>query len=384
MIRKLLFYFIIGYLGTVLFFSCTSPDKKSNKLFNEAVQLVESAQEVEKTSFSDALKFYTEALKKIKKIQSKYPSTLMAKELISGEARIGPFTITKFKEVVVPRAKMKVDAVENPLAFALFVVETIKDSEKSRRLANIGMRLANIASAYAKGGQYDKALQISEKITNSFDKAMAWVFISMAYIEVNQKDKAFEILSQALQITKTMEPYSKVRTMGELAGTYAEAGQKDKASEILSQALQVAKTMKYSQTKDRLLVEIAGAYAKAGQYDKALQIADKIEVAHPFVSALADISVTYAKAGQYDKALQLAEKIMVEYSNIKARTLAEIAVIYAKTGQCYQALQLAKTIIYSDIKPVALIRIGVAYAEVSPEIDERTNKILHKIIRELE
>ena len=118
---KKLSYYIITCLSLILIFGCSSPDEKANKLFVEASQLVKKAQEAEKTSYSDALKLYEKALEKIERIQSKYPSSELAVNLVQDRIKVGSYTIKEIKETIVPHIEIKAKAEENPLACALFV-----------------------------------------------------------------------------------------------------------------------------------------------------------------------------------------------------------------------------------------------------------------------
>jgi len=118
---KKLSYYIITCLSLILIFGCSSPNEKANKLYVEASQLVKKAQEVEKRSYSDALKLYKKALGKIERIQSKYPSSELAVKLVQDRIKVGSYTIKEIKETIVPHIEIKAKAEENPLACALFV-----------------------------------------------------------------------------------------------------------------------------------------------------------------------------------------------------------------------------------------------------------------------
>ena len=194
---KKLSYYIITCLGLILIFGCSNPNEKANKLFVEASQLVKKAQEAEKTSYSDALKLYEKALEKIERIQSKYPSSELAVNLVQDRIKVGSYTIKEIKETIVPYVEIKAKAEENPLACALFVAIIIKDAYGK------SSALAGIAAEYAKAGQMNKAS---------------------------------EILSQALQVAKTINsPYDKSRALANIAAQYAKTGQRvdDKAKKIL-------------------------------------------------------------------------------------------------------------------------------------------------------
>ena len=308
---KKLSYYIITCLSLILIFGCSSPNEKANKLYVEASQLVKKAQEVEKKSYSDALKLYKKALGKIERIQSKYPSSELAVKLVQDRIKVGSYTIKEIKETIVPHIEIKAKAEENPLACALFVAKTIKDADDK------SWALADIAAQYAKAGQMNKAseilsqaLQVAKTIVFASNKSSALADIAAQYAKAGQ-------YGQALQVAKTIKDADdKSMALTDIAAQYAKAGQMNKTSEILSQALQVAKTIKDADDKSSALADIAAQYAKAGQYGEALQVAKTIKHAYYKSRALIDIAGEYAKARQRvdDKAKKILHEIVLTSS----------------------------------------------------------------------
>lgn len=105
--------------------SCAGPEEKAQKLFVETSHLVSLAQEAEQTSCGEALMLYQRALAKAEEITTRYATSLLAGKLRVGEAKIGPYTLTELRDVVVPRAEMKAQAESDPLACALLVANTM-------------------------------------------------------------------------------------------------------------------------------------------------------------------------------------------------------------------------------------------------------------------
>ncbi|MBC8427220.1 MAG: hypothetical protein H8E00_01030 [Deltaproteobacteria bacterium] len=383
--KKAMLHIISGCLGMVLFVGCSSPDEKANKLFVEASQLIKSAQEVEKTSYPSALKIYNEALTKVDKIISKYPSSQIAVKLSQGEAKIGNDTINEFRETVRYYTRLKTEAEENPFSCAILifdVAKTIKD-------ANLKVwALAHISEKYAQSGQKDKAMELLSKalavaktIKVAHLKALALADISDKYVEVGQKDKAMELVSQAFvlisktdkdsiellviamrigmvlphinkrysederydkilqEVQKKMQKYwAKAYELADTSDKYAQVGQKDKALELLSRALAVATKIEEGYPKANALAHIANKYAEYGQYDKALKVVTIIQEDYPKANALAHIAINYAEYGQYEKAFQVVNKIVDKPS--KAEALTDIAENYFQFGQKDRAVQL--------------------------------------------
>ena len=62
-----------------------TPGEAANKLFVEAVELVNEAKSKESTNLPSAIKTYVEALSKVRKIVSDYKESDIAVKLVSGE-----------------------------------------------------------------------------------------------------------------------------------------------------------------------------------------------------------------------------------------------------------------------------------------------------------
>ncbi|MGQ9631771.1 MAG: hypothetical protein ACUVXI_15880, partial [bacterium] len=68
------------------------------------------------------------------------------------------------------------------------------------------------------------------------------------------------------QVAQTIDDaYVKSRALADVASKYVEVGQRDRASEILPQALQVAQTIDDAYVKSRALAEVAGRYMEIGR-----------------------------------------------------------------------------------------------------------------------
>jgi len=86
-------YFMFPLL-LLLVIGCSNHNGKANKLFVEASQLVESLK-------------YKQALEKLELIIKRYPQSDLAVKLVQGEAKIGRFTYSEFKNLVVPAIEEK-------------------------------------------------------------------------------------------------------------------------------------------------------------------------------------------------------------------------------------------------------------------------------------
>lgn len=125
---------------------------------------------------------------------------------------------------------------------------------------------------------------------------------------------AFTFYANALKQTGT-------HALASVAVGYAEVGQKDKALEILTQALENAKAIEDFNNKNVALNQIAIKYAQAGQYDQALMVTKAMK--DDDVWSLDEIAMKAAEAGEYDRAIQ-ATKAMKKNTSQAAQVLADV------------------------------------------------------------
>jgi tetratricopeptide (TPR) repeat protein len=187
-------------------------------------------------------------------------SSNVAVSLLSGQTTISGFTLNEFQDLE-SSLKPFAEAEQEILSCALLVANTIKEADAKALLLGI------IAGGYAKAGQKEKAGQIltqaletANTIKNRFPKDRALAGIADAYAEGGQ-------FTQALETANTIKYFkeTKARVLAGIASGYAKAGQKEKADQILTQALKTANTCVFEGPKARALAEIASAYAEAGQ-----------------------------------------------------------------------------------------------------------------------
>lgn len=194
---------------------------------------------------------------------------------------------------------------------ALQVIEqTLQTMKEDNRKAWV---LSNIASALAKAGFFLEAERIVQTIpgdTTADYKAEALREIALEYAANGKASIAEKLLSQALQLTNTMEDnLSKVWRLSDLAVEYAKVGRPSQSKPILIQALEIARTL--TDNKDRALHEIVNGIiglARVGQFDQALELMNRLESDVLKVRALGWVAEEYTAVGQVDKATELLLK----------------------------------------------------------------------------
>lgn len=294
MTRKLLS--LLSLLGLVLVIGCGSPEEKANKLFVEAANFLKMAKEAEKTSFSEALKNYEKALGNLQKIPSKYPSSQMATRMVQeDEFKIGAITFKQLKEEILPEAKLKAEAENDPFACAIMVARSTEEDCKS------GI-YTEIALTYAEAGQYDRIFQMIDEIEDVncrndvlrnndvfLPTGHVWQFLQIAkrfsIFEADNKDVVLieKIIKytergeygKAVQLAKKRkDAMGSIYLLFLIADRCIEAGQKDKAQEILSQAFQAVKPLIDSRDDyvSMILIETADRFIRIGQEKEAVKI----------------------------------------------------------------------------------------------------------------
>lgn len=205
----------------------------------------------------------------------------------------------------------------------------------------VSQALAEIAVVHVGTEEYDKAIELTQKLDTSTLKAVVLSQIAIELVKAGQEKQAASLLKQALQVADKIDsPPDQVMTLSAIAAQYGKAGQKDKAAEILSQAVQSTTAIWGGAfVKDTVLEKIAVQYTELGNYEQGIRIANKIYDDIPKSRALAQIAMKYVAVGDYDKARQVANAI--EFNASKANALIAIA---HQTGEYQQALAVAQNI----------------------------------------
>jgi len=159
----------------------------------------------------------------------------------------------------------------------------------------------------------NQVIFIAQKIRDAYSRANTLIGIAEDYIELEENNKAEEVLSDALRITKGInEPFPKAIILSELVDKYIRLSKTDKA-------LEITKSIGLLDSQNDALVRVVNSYFESGQYDKALKIAKSIE--EPFSKALAfyELINKFMGFGLYEYAAETKE--FIDTSSPKVRTL---------------------------------------------------------------
>lgn len=379
--NRILSIFCFVIIVTIFSGCSTDPNEKANELYVEASQIMQNIK-IEAKSYSEAVALYHKAGNIIDQISTQYPSSNLAVSLMSGQTRISGLTLSEF-EVLEGFLEPLAEAEKTPLSCALLVVETIEDADdKAEALAKIAVKFAEV-------GQKEKATQIlsqalkTAKTIEDKDKTKPGLDIAESYAKIGQTDKAFQVLRLYYSKNNAFEISGVLR---EIAVSYAKSGQKEEATKTFSRSVEVAKQIQdpYKiRFKSLALWLIASSYAEAGYFVQAIETAKIIKNKSEKSRALYFV-FNYAEANQLPQALEIIKSMKIGLW--KARALYTTAVKYAETGQnekaskiLNQALEITRSMGGGlRRKAMVLSEIAVKFAEVGQR--EKAAQILSQAL----
>jgi tetratricopeptide (TPR) repeat protein len=326
--KNRIFPFALLLAVTIFFYGCAGdPNEKANKLYVEASMEAShflNSTKVWDDSYSTLWNSYTSVKERIDLILSKYPSSDIAVGLLSDKNKISGLTLRQFQK--------KKD-----------IVKQLRDAEQSPFLG---------------------ALLIAKTIENKFDKALLLIEIAQYSIKVGQKEKAEKLLSQVLELAKTIYPITaKRRILRDTANSYAAAGQ-------FKIAIKTANTIEDAKDKTGVLTEIAEKYTEVGQKEQATQMLsqalDLAEYTSRKTVMLMNFLDKHIGLIEIGQVFEFTEKIGSEHA--KVEVFSKIALNYAKAGQkekavywFTQAVEIIKTIDDPAGQTEAFIEIATVY-----------------------
>lgn len=244
--------------------------------------------------------------------------------------------------------------------------------------------LAEVATAHAKMGETERALEIAHSIEGASEQATALRIIAAAQAEHGNRLAARKTFAQALRSASRIT-YSLKReeALSATVVAQAEAGDMDAAVEVgrgleddftratafkriaalraqtgdIAGALEMARGIDFTTEREEALREVAGPQARAGNVGAALQMARELEYESNRAWALRAIAAAQAVAGDIDAALKIAGEITGDSG--RAEALVTIAVMLAKDGNIRDATQVARRIDSASRRATALLFIVI-------------------------
>ncbi|MEW5768042.1 MAG: tetratricopeptide repeat protein [bacterium] len=230
--------------------------------------------------------------------------------------------------------------------------------------------------------QYQKALEIIERIGDIAQVAKSLHQIGMVYHQRGDYDSALKQYQKALEIDERIGDIAGVAgSLHNIGMIYHQRGDYDSAIKHYQKALEIAERIGDIAGVAKSLHNIGAIYHQRGDYDsaikhyqKALEITERIGDIAGVAKSLHNIGAIYHQRGDYDsalkqyqKALEIAERIgdVVQV----ARSLGQIGVLYFDKSDYKRALEFS-TQAYSIFEKIGSpdVRIAKGYIQRIKEL----------------
>ncbi|MBD2091582.1 hypothetical protein H6F67_17195 [Microcoleus sp. FACHB-1515] len=240
-------------------------------------------------------------------------------------------------DVLVPIA---LDAARgnNPTA-ALQIVEQIPPSFVDWR----DRVFLEIARAYARGEDFDRAVQIAQRASNGTAvqprilAQVATIIHQMGYS--GYPERAAQIFAQALQTANRLEDATaKADAIAAIAIEYNRIGQTQRGSELITQAIATAQTIQDPVSRSAALRTISEYLTAANQYQAAILVAEAIPDESERLWKLNETIEKAVNANEFAAVLPAVNRLNNPVP--KTRWLIAIADRYAQQGQPQRAIEL--------------------------------------------
>ncbi|MBE9125845.1 MULTISPECIES: tetratricopeptide repeat protein [unclassified Coleofasciculus] len=240
---------------------------------------------------------------------------------------------------------------------------------------------------------------VSQSSPTVMDRVWELIETARSSVKANQQDKAISLLSQAFELTQTLEDTNtRNPLLVKIIAEYGAIGAYEEAIARLStlsydqplpdnqgyslrmqgevlltrayvnaqryeQALQFAQNLELDAAKERALLAIVAGYARQGLFEKAIALSQRLQIdtyqQYLAVSAILD---EYIQRNQYEQALAFVQTLAnTENQDSIARSLAEAA---WRTGRYNIALQSVQAITNQALKVQSLRSLAQALVSV--------------------
>ncbi len=194
--------------------------------------------------------------------------------------------------------------------------------------------LAYVASEYVTAGDYDRAIDLTKRIADPYERAIAFIQIASKYAELDQNSQAAKILEEGLKVSKTENsPFAKASSFAEVARVYTNLNQKRIALKTLAQSMQALDRADNNDDKVLLLLDITNQYVELGDRTTASSLLQKIQdilldqkiPSGNRAGQLANVALIYSAMGDRAQAMSIAKVLEQQYGNKQLVSLLECA-----------------------------------------------------------
>lgn len=246
--------------------------------------------------------------------------------------------------------------IVNDFAGALEIFRSLEDNPRKYWIAR------NMAVALTVNGQVDKALQFSESLElphYNADIASLLEQIAVNFARLGDFERA-------LEISQSIHEYFRWGALGKIAIELAAVGD-------VEQSLSLAESSfanSFDSYQDDLLAAIARELAEKGQVEKALALTKNGKYTSSQTEILGGIAIGLGAKGEFSSGVEIAESL--EDDSVKANALGQIALQLIEAKKFRQGMEVAQLLNNSvnelEDKVYDLNNIAIAFAQAK-EID---------------
>ncbi|MFH1321981.1 MAG: tetratricopeptide repeat protein [Bacteroidota bacterium] len=249
------------------------------------------------------------------------------------------FFVSAFAET-----QTKVDSLENNLK-----TTTI---EKKAEILN-ELAKAYFPISFDKAFEFaNKALELSEKLNNKNEEAMALFYLGFILSKQEKYEKALKHFQRSLVIYEKSNNIKKIAmTLFNIGLIYNYWGNYEKAIELYQKSLIINQELDDKQEIAKILNNLGLIYDYLGNYEKAiefyqrsLKIKEGTGNKQGIAATLGNIGLVYSDWSNYEKSLEYHQKSLQLYSELGnnkgiANSLNNIGLIYSNLGNDKKALE---------------------------------------------
>ncbi len=401
---------ICRFLNPILFViflllvQCGSPDpdREANRLFVEAYRYTEEAREIERDDPVAAYEKYRGALANIDKIIESYSETQVAVNVTQQQTRVGELTIGELRRIVpVFQARARalesfhdlsryltgrigddVTKAEQQIRYARWVQNN--DGPYSKILDEVAQSAHlhwntevsdpiyhQLTSAYASFGEWDKALEMADRIQ---DRLLLYHslenIITGGYVRQAENGE----IAPLLRIMDYVSPTEEIRLLTIVAEDLFDREMGEEAEAFTGQPIPGPEGGDELDHIDAL-TSLASMYATRGSFDASRSV----------ISAIRDIDADYADFALRDLSIELARRQKMEEANeivsgfersyFRDTSIAGIAIQHARNGMVTDALEMLNTL-SEELSETTNARIEIAYILADYGDKERSDSLL--------
>jgi tetratricopeptide (TPR) repeat protein len=253
--------------------------------------------------------------------------------------------------------------------------------EMARELDDDAPTLNRMALLYGDAGEFERAAEVAGAVGDPDLRGATYAALAAEALRVERRDEAAGLVEEAAGAAGESEfSESRISALTELASLYKGLGEDERALEALSDARRLCDDFEGTLSvglpktfaRDEALVQLAAGFAGLKRFDLAEQVAEEIENAFRFASALTKVALAYHAGGDGAKtsenlaeALEVAreEEVVGGYGLAERdRLLAELADGYLTAGDAEEALRTAGMISVEESRHEALRRLATLWA----------------------